>query len=587
MAASDTIAPVLTSLVFPSSVDVTTGGRTISITAGATDQGLGVERISVSFSKDWQGQYGNDGVVSLYDSTDRFSDGFSSSSEFIAATSGAGTYAISYVSVYDKAGNSTLYSASQLASMGIQNSFVIIDKNLAPTATVAAPSFIAEDTGLALQLSVQLSNVSQASGTVTMSFAAAQSTATNGADVSVPNYSGSYNVAQSPAGIYTIALPSISVLKDQVAEGTETVAITIRASGQIFDTGTDTKIVLVKLVDSGQTGGSGADTLTGTALSDDLSGNDGNDILRGGAGNDRLDGGAGLDTAAFASLYQNAGLVRSASEVQVSSAEGTDTVTAVERFQFSDGVLQFEPDAAYAKIQRAYDTILGRGADGGGLDYYVDQMEDRGMSLVAVANDLAGSAEFQAATGGLNNGQFVDYVYSHALGRAADAGGKAYYTQALDQGMSRGAFVVDLSESAEHRGLTADLVAQGFFNTDDNYQAVALLYDTFMGRLPDAGGLTFYGDKVKSGAMTLQQVAGDFAESTEFKAATQGKSNAQLVDAVFLNTLDRAPDPGGAAYYTDRLNKGMSLADFATEVGFSQENYNFMSSYIISGIDVL
>lgn len=61
MAAADTTAPVLTSLTFPSSVDVTTGGKTISVSAGATDVGLGVDSVFVSFNPDWQGAYGNDG----------------------------------------------------------------------------------------------------------------------------------------------------------------------------------------------------------------------------------------------------------------------------------------------------------------------------------------------------------------------------------------------------------------------------------------------------------------------------------------------------------------------------------------------
>ena len=105
--------------------------------------------------------------------------------------------------------------------------------------------------------------------------------------------------------------------------------------------------------------------------------------------------------------------------------------------------------------------------------------------------------------------------------------------------------------------------------------------------MPDEGGLVFYGERVKSGAMTLGQVAADFAGSAEFRSATQGKTNAELVDHAYRNTLDRAPDADGAAYYTDRLNKGLSLADFIAEVGFSQEHYNLMSGYIVGGIDVM
>ncbi len=587
-AQTDTTAPVLTSLSFPSSVDVTTGGKSVAFSAGASDAGLGVNNVTVAFKSKWQGQYGADNYVFFGDGYgDGFSDGVSTASEFIDRTSGSGNYEVDFVAVADKAGNSRYYYTSELVNLGFQTSFNIIDRTVGPTAVITSPNFVAEDGGDSFTLGVTLANVSQASGTVTMSFAAGQSTATNGLDVSVPTYSGSYSVVQSPAGNYTITLPSINVFKDQVVEGTETVAVTIKASGQIFDTGTDTTTVLIKLVDSGQTGSPSADTLTGTPFSDNLSGKDGNDILRGGAGNDQLDGGAGVDTAVFASLYHQAGLLRSTSDVRISSAEGVDTVTGVERFQFSDGVLQFESDAAYAQVQRAYDTVLGRAPDLQGLDFYVDQMEDRGVTLVAIASDLANSAEFQVVTGGFSNSQFVDYVYTHALSREADVGGKSYYTQALDQGMSRGAFVVDLSESAEHRGLTTDLVELGFFNTDDNYQAVALLYDSFSGRKPDAGGLGYYAERLKAGTLTLAQAANDFAGSTEFKQATSGLSNEKLVDYMYRNTLDREADAGGRAYYTNALDQGLSKGSLLLEFSQSQEHYNFLAGSIIGGIEIL
>ncbi|WP_156347533.1 DUF4214 domain-containing protein, partial [Sphingomonas sp. Leaf5] len=256
-----------------------------------------------------------------------------------------------------------------------------------------------------------------------------------------------------------------------------------------------------------------------------------------------------------------------------------------EYFQFIDGVFVTDADSAGAQVMRLYDTILDRAPDAVGLEFYVDLIEDRGVALAAIASEIAGSAEFQAATGGLNNGQFVDYVYSQALGRAADASGKAFYTRLLDTGLSRGVFVADLSESAEHRGLTSEMVAKGYFSVDDSYQAVTLFYDSFLGRRPDAGGLQYYADRVKSGTISLSQVADDFAGSSEFKTAIQGKSNAELVDYVYRNTLDRAPDAGGAAYYTDLLNKGFAPAAFVAEVSLSQEHYNLMSGAIINGID--
>lgn len=333
-------------------------------------------------------------------------------------------------------------------------------------------------------------------------------------------------------------------------------------------------------------GQAGDDQLDGGAGSDLLDGGDGADRLRGGDGDDYLIGGGGIDTALFAGFFGKAAVAIGTGSITVTTAGGADRAVGVERFQFADGAFVVDADSSGAQIMRLYDTILDRAPDPLGLEIYVDRIE-RGQSLASVAGEFVASAEFQAATGSLSNAQFVDYVYRQALGRAPDAGGAAFYAQRLDQGLSRGAFTVELSESAEHRGLTAAMAANGYFDTDSRYQSVALLYDSFLGRLPDEGGITFYAEQLKAGTLSVSQVAADFAGSAEFRAATQGKSNAELVDYVYRNTLDRAPDPGGAAFYTDRLNQGFGVADFVAEVGLSQEHYNLMSGAIIGGIDLI
>ncbi|WP_235518691.1 DUF4214 domain-containing protein, partial [Sphingomonas sp. Leaf208] len=126
----------------------------------------------------------------------------------------------------------------------------------------------------------------------------------------------------------------------------------------------------------------------------------------------------------------------------------------------------------------------------------------------------------------------------------------------------------------EHRALTANTVAQGYFNTDDNYQAVALLYDSFAGRKPDTSGLIYYAERLKTGTLTLTQAANDFAGSAEFTQATNGFTNSQLVDYMYRNTLDREADAGGKAYYTTALDNGFSKGALLLEFSQSQEHYN-------------
>lgn len=51
MANPDTTAPVLTSLTLPTTVDVRSGAQSASFTAGASDAGSGVSRVSFFLDK--------------------------------------------------------------------------------------------------------------------------------------------------------------------------------------------------------------------------------------------------------------------------------------------------------------------------------------------------------------------------------------------------------------------------------------------------------------------------------------------------------------------------------------------------------
>ena len=398
-------------------------------------------------------------------------------------------------------------------------------------------------------------------------------------------------IADFQTGVDLIDLTALAPTNVRIqSSGSDRWVYADSASGsfQLYLRGT---VAMSDIVTTGLTlaGTSGADRLVGTAGADRLSGGGGNDMLVGGAGDDVLDGGADVDSASYVGLYRSYGATTAAGVVTLrgGAAEGTDTLTSVERVAFRDGMLVSDPDSVGAQVMRLYDTVLDRGPDGVGLDFWVDQIQGRGATLATVANSFVVSAEFQAVTGGVSNAAFVDYVYSQALGRGADEGGKAYWTGRLDAGLSRGELLIGFSESAEHRAATAGMVAQGYFDTDDAYQAVALLYDSFVGRRPDTDGLVFWSEQVKSGSRTLAQVAGEFAASAEFAGATRGMSNTQLVDFMYQNTLDRAADGGGRAFWAGQLDNGLSRGDLLLAFSQSGEHASLLARYIIGGIDAL
>jgi Ca2+-binding RTX toxin-like protein len=330
------------------------------------------------------------------------------------------------------------------------------------------------------------------------------------------------------------------------------------------------------------------DRLIGNGQDNILQGLGGNDTFSGGAGNDLIEGGAGFDRTSYANVFRAYGAQISNTSIILNggSDEGRDTLTGIEVVSFADGTFVVDPDSVGAQVTRLYDTVLQRGADPIGLDFWVDQLQDKGATLNTVAASFLNSPEFQAATGTLSNTAFVDYVYQHALGRGADGAGSSYWTTQLNAGLARSSMLIGFSESAEHRTLTTDLVGKGYFDTDDTYQAVALLYDSFTGRLPDAGGLTFWSEQVKTGARTLAQVSNEFAASPEFTAAIAGKTSGQLVDFMYQNTLDRGPDPAGRAFWVDQLDKGLTKGALLFEFSQSAEHFALKAADIIAGIQV-
>ena len=118
-----------------------------------------------------------------------------------------------------------------------------------------------------------------------------------------------------------------------------------------------------------------------------------------------------------------------------------------------------DQNSTTAQIWRLYDAALNRAADAGGLYSHVRLLDQDG-SLERAAGRFLDSTEFKTA-GTLTNEQFVTLMYQRALNRTpsqAEVNGAA---SRLAGGMKRAAYLVEISESAEHRAITAAAIAAG------------------------------------------------------------------------------------------------------------------------------
>ncbi|MGH9577436.1 MAG: DUF4214 domain-containing protein, partial [Terriglobales bacterium] len=137
-------------------------------------------------------------------------------------------------------------------------------------------------------------------------------------------------------------------------------------------------------------------------------------------------------------------------------------------------------------VVRLYFAYFLRIPDYGGLTFWINYFR-AGNTLAAISNAFAGSAEFLNRYGALTNAQFVDLVYQNVLGRAADAGGKAFWLGQLNGGMARGQMMIGFSESAE------------YLSTSFSETYVTMMYVGMLKRAPDSGGFTFWVNYLDTG----------------------------------------------------------------------------------------
>lgn len=162
-----------------------------------------------------------------------------------------------------------------------------------------------------------------------------------------------------------------------------------------------------------------------------------------------------------------------------------------------------------APVTRLYFAYFNRLPDYSGLMYWVNQYSTGNRTLYNVSDAFAASPEFAATYGSLNNGQFVDLIYTNLFNRAADAGGRAYWVGELDAGLrTRGEVMSLFADSLEYRVIMANPIY------------VTMTYIGLLRRAPDQGGFDYWVGAMDGGSSGLGLIAG-FLDSAEYAARFQ------------------------------------------------------------------
>ncbi|EJN18773.1 hypothetical protein PMI35_05961 [Pseudomonas sp. GM78] len=95
-------------------------------------------------------------------------------------------------------------------------------------------------------------------------------------------------------------------------------------------------------------------------------------------------------------------------------------------------------------VKALYTSVLGREADDAGLENWVAALS-AGADRASVAQSISSSNESNAKS----TSDFIDQLYSNALGRDADAEGKAAWTNALEHGATQAEVAIGIVGSDE------------------------------------------------------------------------------------------------------------------------------------------
>lgn len=200
-------------------------------------------------------------------------------------------------------------------------------------------------------------------------------------------------------------------------------------------------------------GGSGRDTITG---------NDADNAITGGVGNDTLDGRGGSNVSLYSGAAKNYAVTLTAGSPTITvqdktGADGTDSLTNIQRVQFTDQTIDTTwfgktaslSSAELTSLTQLYIASFNRAPDALGLNYWGSQFKD-GMSLGAIAGSFFVQPEAAAAyPAGQPTETFVNAVYNNVLGRSADAAGLGYWSgQLANGGVGKNTFLLALINGA-------------------------------------------------------------------------------------------------------------------------------------------
>lgn len=102
---------------------------------------------------------------------------------------------------------------------------------------------------------------------------------------------------------------------------------------------------------------------------------------------------------------------------------------------------------------------------------------------------------------------------------------------------------------------------------------VQKLYIAYFNRPADVVGLAYWEEQITNNGGSTAAVANAFSASAEYKALYDGKSSAQIVEAIYQNLFGRAAETDGLIYWATRLENGtFNVGNIAVSILVGAQN---------------
>jgi hypothetical protein len=168
------------------------------------------------------------------------------------------------------------------------------------------------------------------------------------------------------------------------------------------------------------------------------------------------------------------------------------------------------------------------------------------------------SAEYIAF--GRDNTGYVTDLYTTFFNRPPDAGGLSYWNGELSGGLPREVALVAFMFSAEFANFTQAIFGNTAARAE--VDTVVDFYRGILARLPDSGGFNFWVQQFRTAqcqgasqvAAQVEAISSAYVDSAEY--AGRNRSSAQFVGDLYNAFLRRGGDRGGVLFWISELDTG-------------------------------